>query len=135
MAKNLPFVKTSIYSWLNFFSWQNMYFFNNTILIFNKTSTYKQNLLTHTSSYLPMHLQIVDFNCKNYNVKCGYCKWPTNIYFNHIQTHDDNKSLTLNAGIAIMGIFLATILYFHLDHLMQDVLNLIKQQAPNLIKQ
>jgi hypothetical protein len=37
------------------------------------TSIYWQNLPTHTSLYLPMHLQIMDFNYKNYNVKCGYC--------------------------------------------------------------
>ncbi len=47
-------------------------FFNNAILIICKTSIYWQNLPTHTSLYLPMHLQIMDFNYKKYNVKCGY---------------------------------------------------------------
>ncbi len=40
-------------------------FFNNANLIICKTSSYWQNL--------PMHFQIVDLSCKNYNVKCGYC--------------------------------------------------------------
>ncbi len=49
-------------------------FSNNATLVISKTSIYWQNLPTHTSSYLSMHLQIVDFDCRNYNVKCGYCK-------------------------------------------------------------
>ncbi len=65
------------------------------------------------SSYLPMHLQIVDFDCKNYNVKCGYCKGIVTSICNLIQTHDDNKPLTPNLGIIIVGIFLATVLYLH----------------------
>jgi len=66
-----------------------------------KTFTYWQNLSTHTSLYLPMHLQIVDFNCKNYNVKFGYCNWGFFFW---------QQSFTSI-----------------LDHLMQDVLNLIKE--------
>jgi hypothetical protein len=53
-----------------------------------------------------MHLQIVDFNCINYNVKCGYCKRVLTSICSLIQIHDDNKPLTLNVGIAIVGIFL-----------------------------
>jgi len=69
-----------------------------------------------------MHLQIVDFNYKNYNVKCGYWQRSCNIYFNFIQTHDENKQLTPNVGIAIVGIFWATSSTSTLDHLMQYVL-------------
>jgi hypothetical protein len=69
----------------------------------------------------------MDFNYKNYNVKCGYCKWPTNIYFNHIQTHENNKSLTLNVGIAITGIFLPTIIYLHFEPFNARCTNLIKK--------
>jgi hypothetical protein len=71
-----------------------------------------------------MHLQIVDFDCKNYNVKCGYCKGIVKSICNLIQTRDDHKPLTPNADIAITRIFLAVVFYFHL---MQDVLNLIKE--------
>jgi hypothetical protein len=74
-----------------------------------------------------MHLQIVDFDYKNYNVKCGYCKRVVTSICSLIQNHDDNKPLTPNVGIAIAGIFLATILYLHFGPLMQDVLNLIKE--------
>jgi hypothetical protein len=60
-----------------------------------------------------MQLQIVDFNYKNYNVKCGYCKGIVTYVCRLIQTHDDNKTLTPNVGIAIGGFFLPMILYFH----------------------
>jgi hypothetical protein len=60
-----------------------------------------------------MHLQIVDFNCKNYNVKYGYCKGVVTFIYNSIQTCDDNKPLTPNVGIAIMGIFWAVVFYLH----------------------
>jgi len=58
------------------------------------------------SSYLPMHLQIVDFDCKNYNVKCGYCKRVVTSINSLIQICDDDKPLTPNVGIVIAGIFL-----------------------------
>jgi hypothetical protein len=60
-----------------------------------------------------MHLQIVDFNCKNYNVKCGYCKGVVTSICSLIQTCDDKKPLTPNVGIAIMGIFLAMFFSLH----------------------
>jgi hypothetical protein len=60
-----------------------------------------------------MHLQIVDFNCKNYNVKCGYCKGIVTSTCSLIQTHDDEKPLTPNVGIGIVGIFLAVVVYLH----------------------
>ncbi len=59
-----------------------------------------------------MHLQFVDFDCKNYNVKCGYYKKVVTSICNLIQTRDDDKPLTPNVDIAIVGIFLATVLYF-----------------------
>jgi hypothetical protein len=59
-----------------------------------------------------MHLQIVDFNCKNYNVKCGYCKRVVTYICSLIQIRDDNKPLTPNVGIAIARIFFAVVLYF-----------------------
>jgi hypothetical protein len=65
------------------------------------------------SSYLPLHLQIVDFNYKNYNVKCGYCKGVVTFICGLIQTRDDDKPLTPNVGITIVGIFLAMVLYLH----------------------
>jgi hypothetical protein len=88
-------------------------FFSNLTLIINKASTYWQNLPTHMSSYLPMHLQIVNFNCTNYNVKCGYCKGVVTSIYSLIQIHDDDKPLTPNMGIAIVRIFLVMILYLH----------------------
>ncbi len=60
-----------------------------------------------------MHLQIVDFDCKNYNIKCGYCKGIVTSICNLIQTRDDDKPLTPNVGIIIVGIFLAAVLYLH----------------------
>jgi hypothetical protein len=51
-----------------------------------------------------MHLQIVDFKCRNYNVKCGYYKGVATSICNLIQTCDDDKQLTPNVGIAIAGI-------------------------------
>jgi hypothetical protein len=74
-----------------------------------------------------MHLQIVDFNCKNYNVKCGYCKGVVTYICSLIQICDDDKPLTPNVGIAIVGIFQQQSFIFTLDHLMQDVLNVIKK--------
>jgi hypothetical protein len=74
-----------------------------------------------------MHLQIVDFDYKKYNVKCGYCKRVVTSIYSLIQTHDDDKPLTPNVGIAILEILLATVFYLHFGPLMQDVLNLIKQ--------
>jgi hypothetical protein len=71
-----------------------------------------------------MHLQIVNFDCRNYNVKCGYSKGVVTSICSLIQTPDDDKSLTPNVGIAIAGIFFG---HGPLDHLMQDVLNLIKE--------
>jgi hypothetical protein len=65
------------------------------------------------SSYLPMHLQIVDFECKNYNVKCGYYKKVAMSICSLIQTHDYDKPLSPNVGIAIVGIFLVAVLYLH----------------------
>jgi hypothetical protein len=52
-----------------------------------------------------MHLQIVDFDYKNYNVKCGHYKRVVTSIYNLIQTHDDNKPLTPNVGIAIANFF------------------------------
>jgi hypothetical protein len=51
-----------------------------------------------------MHLQIVHFNCKNYNVKCGYYKGVVTYIYSSIQTCDDNEPLMPNVGIAIAGI-------------------------------
>jgi hypothetical protein len=65
------------------------------------------------SSYLPMHSQIVDFDCITYNVKCGYCKGVVTYICSLIQTCDDSKPLTPNVGIAIAGIFLVVVLYLH----------------------
>jgi hypothetical protein len=48
-----------------------------------------------------MHLQIVDFNYRNYNVKCGYCKGVVTSICSLIQTHDDEKPLTPNVSIEI----------------------------------
>jgi hypothetical protein len=104
MVKHVPLVKTSIFSWLNLFFLAKHIFFDNVSFIINKTSTYWQNLFTHTSSYLPMHLQIVDLNCKNYNVKCEYCKGVVKSICSLIQTHDNDKPITSNVGIAIVGI-------------------------------
>jgi hypothetical protein len=59
-----------------------------------------------------MHLQFVDFDCKNYNVKCGYYKKVVTSICNLIQTRDDDKPLTPNVDIAIVGMFLAMVLYF-----------------------
>ncbi len=42
------------------------------------------------SSYLPMYLQIMDFDYKNYNVKCGYCKGVVTSICSLIETGDDN---------------------------------------------
>jgi hypothetical protein len=50
-----------------------------------------------------MHLQIMDFDCRNYNVKCGYCKGVVTFICSLIQTHGDDKQLTPNVGIAIVG--------------------------------
>ncbi len=74
-----------------------------------------------------MHLQIVNFDYKIYNVNCGYCKRVVTYTWSLIQTHDDNKPLTPNVGIAIARIFLAVVFYLHFGPLMQDVLNLIKE--------
>jgi hypothetical protein len=60
-----------------------------------------------------MHLQIVDFNYINYNVKCGYCKGVVTYICSLIQTRDDDKPLTPNVGIVIVRIILATIPYLH----------------------
>jgi hypothetical protein len=68
---------------------------------------------THISSYLSMHLQIVDFDCQNYNVKCGYCKTVVTYICSLIQTRDDDKPLTPNVDIPIVRIFLALVLYLH----------------------
>jgi len=76
-----------------------------------------------------MHLQIVDFNCKNYNVKCGYCKGVVIFICNLIQTRDDEKPLTPIVGITIAGMFLWQSFTSTLDHLMQNVLNLVNEYA------
>jgi hypothetical protein len=60
-----------------------------------------------------MHLQIMDFNYINYNVKCEYCKGVVTYICNLIQTSGDNKPLTPNVGIAIVGIFWVVVLYLH----------------------
>jgi hypothetical protein len=60
-----------------------------------------------------MHLQIVDFDCRNYNIKCKYYKGIVKYSCNLIQVHDDDKPLTPNVGIAIIEIVLVTVLYFH----------------------
>jgi hypothetical protein len=60
-----------------------------------------------------MHLQIIDFDYKNYNVECGYCKQVVTSICSLIQTHDYDKLLTPNVGIAIVGMFLAAVLYLH----------------------
>jgi hypothetical protein len=60
-----------------------------------------------------MHLEIVDFNCRDYNVKCGYSKGVVTSIYSLIQIHDDDKSLTPNVGIAIVRIFFTTVFYFH----------------------
>jgi hypothetical protein len=82
-------------------------------MISPKTSTYWLYLLTHTSSYLPMHLQIVDFNCINYNVKCGYYKGVVTSICSLIQIHDNDKALTPNVGIAIARFFFVAVFYLH----------------------
>jgi hypothetical protein len=46
-----------------------------------------------------MHLQIMDFNCINYNVKCGYCKGIVTSIYSLIQIHDDDKPIPPNVGI------------------------------------
>ncbi len=65
------------------------------------------------SLYLPMHLQILDFDCKNYNVKCGYCKGVVTSICSLIQICDGDKPLIPNVGIVIAGSFLVVVLYFH----------------------
>jgi hypothetical protein len=55
----------------------------------------------------------VEFDCKSYNVKCGYCKGVVTYICSLIQTHDDDKPLTPNVGIVIAGMFLAVVLYLH----------------------
>ncbi len=60
-----------------------------------------------------MHLQIVNFDCRNYNVKCGYCKGVITFICSLIQTHDDDKPLTLNVGNAIARVFLVVVLYLY----------------------
>jgi hypothetical protein len=50
-----------------------------------------------------------------------------NIYFSLIQTHDDNKPLTPNVGIAIIGIFWAIVLYLHFGPFNAICTYLIKQ--------
>ncbi len=60
-----------------------------------------------------MHFQIVNFNYRNYNVECGYCKGVVTSICSLIQTCDDEKPLTPNVSIAIIGIFLMAILYLH----------------------
>jgi hypothetical protein len=104
MVKPLLLVKTSISFCLNLFLAKHIYF-NYATLIISKTNICWQNLPTHTSSYLPIHLQIADFDCRNYNVKCAYCKGVVTSICNLIQTRDNDKSLTPNVGIAIAGIF------------------------------
>jgi len=52
-----------------------------------------------------MHLQIVDLDYRNYNVKCGYCKGVVTYIYSLIQNRDDDKPLTPNVGIIIAGIF------------------------------
>jgi hypothetical protein len=74
-----------------------------------------------------MHLQIVDFDYINYNVKCGYCKRVVTYICSLIQTHNDDKPLTPNVGIAIAGIFWQQSSTSTLDHLMQYILNLNKE--------
>jgi hypothetical protein len=67
---------------------------------------------------------------KLYSVECKYGNEPTDRYFSLIQTLDDDKMLALNTGISIViNFFLMLIpnLCFTLDHLMNGVLNLIKQ--------
>ncbi len=61
------------------------------------------------SSYLLMHLQIVDFDYINYNVKCRYCKRVVTYICNLIQIRDDDKPLTPNVGIVIAKKNLAAI--------------------------
>ncbi len=39
-------------------------------------------------------LQIMDFDYKKYNVKCGYCKGVVTFICSLIQTRDDDKPLT-----------------------------------------
>ncbi len=56
------------------------------------------------SSYLHVHLQIVDFDCKNYDEKCEYCKGVITFICSLIQICDDDKPLIPNVGIAITGI-------------------------------
>jgi hypothetical protein len=82
-------------------------------MISPKTSTYWLDLLPHTSSYLLMHLQIVDFDCRNYNVKCGYCKGVVTSICSLIQTHDNDKALTPNVGIVIARFFWVIVFYLH----------------------
>ncbi len=60
-----------------------------------------------------MHLQIVNFDCKNNNVECGYCKGVVTSICSLIQTCDDAKPLTPNVNIAIAGILLVAVLYLH----------------------
>ncbi len=89
--------------WLNFFTpkinLKSKKKFSNATLFINKTFIYWQNLPTYTSSYLPMHLQIVNFDYRNYNVKCGYCKGVVTSICSLIQTCDDDKPLTPNVSI------------------------------------
>jgi hypothetical protein len=70
----------------------------------------------------------VDFDCRNYNVKCEYYKGIITSIYSLIQTCDDHKPLTSNVGITIAGIFFGNNSSTStLDHLIQDVLNLIKE--------
>ncbi len=78
------------------------------------------------SSYLPMHLQIVNFDCKSYNVKCEYCKGVVTSICSLIQTHDDDKSLTPNVSIVIVGIFLVMVIYLHFGPCNARCIDLIK---------
>jgi hypothetical protein len=55
----------------------------------------------------------VDFDCKKYNVKSRYYKKVVTSICNLIQPCDDDKPLTPNVDIAIVGIFLAMVLYLH----------------------
>jgi hypothetical protein len=52
-----------------------------------------------------MHLQIVNFDYKNCNVKCGYCEGVVTFICSLIQTCDDNKPLTPNVNIVIADFF------------------------------
>jgi hypothetical protein len=74
-----------------------------------------------------MHLQIVNFDYKNYNVKCGYCEGVVTSICSLIQICDDDKPLTPNVNIVIANFFGWQSSTSILGHLMQDVFNLIKE--------